>query len=152
MNISSVYIASDHGGYDLKCLIVKELTSINLYEVKDLGPFNTLSVDYPEYAWNVAECVSRDRKELKNSFGILICGSGIGVSIAANKKEGIRAALSHNKYTAEMSRRHNDAQVLCLGARVVDKDLALLMVNTFLSTDFEGGRHEKRIKSIDALK
>ena len=152
MNISSVYIASDHGGYDLKSFITKELTSMNLYKVKDLGPFNTLNVDYPEYAWNVAESVSRDRKEDKNSFGILICGSGIGVSIAANKKEGIRAALSHNEYTAEMSRRHNDAQVLCLGARVIDKDLALLVVKTFLNTEFDGGRHEKRVSLINELK
>ena len=152
MDISSIYIASDHGGYELKNLIIKELTNTNLYKLKDLGPFNTLSVDYPEYAWNVAESVSRDRKEDKNSFGILICGSGIGVSIAANKKEGIRAALSHNEYTAEMSRRHNDAQVLCLGARVIDKDLALLVVKTFLNTEFDGGRHEKRVNLINELK
>ncbi|MCX7958706.1 MAG: ribose 5-phosphate isomerase B [Deltaproteobacteria bacterium] len=139
----TIYLGSDHAGFSLKEKI-KEMLISSGYQVIDKGCFDEQSVDYPVYAGLVAKEVINN----KNSFGILICGSGIGMSITANKYKGIRCALCHNEYTAEMSRRHNDANVLALGARVTGVDLALAIVRRFISTEFEGGRHQKRLDLI----
>jgi ribose 5-phosphate isomerase B len=114
-------------------------------EVEDLGTYSTDSVDYPDFAHKVAEAVSQN----PGTKGILICGTGIGMSLAANKHKGIRAALCHDAYTAEMARRHNDANILCFGARVVGKGEIESILEAWLNTEFEGGRHERRVKKID---
>ncbi len=131
-----IHIASDHAGFELKEVIKKYLGA----EVIDLGTNSTGSVDYPDFA----EKLARNLEER----GILICGTGIGMSIVANKFLGVRAALCHNEFTAEMSRKHNDANVLVLGARVVNKDVALKIVDVWLSTNFEGGRHAARLEKL----
>ncbi len=138
-----IFIGSDHAGFLYKEKI-KEGLSLNGYDVCDKGCFSDESTDYPIYAG----AVCKDILTTENSIGILICGSGIGMSITANKYRGIRCALCHNEYTAEMSRRHNNANVLALGARVIGIDLALAIVNRFISTNFEGGRHQKRLDLI----
>lgn len=144
MSGEKIIIGSDHGGFELKENIKKILTG---YEVKDIGCFSEESVDYPDIASELCKKVLEE----KNSKGILICGTGIGMSIAANKFKGIRAALCHDEYTAEMSRKHNDANVLCLGGRILDIETAQDIVNTWLENNFEGGRHERRIKIIDGF-
>jgi ribose 5-phosphate isomerase B len=141
-----ITIASDHAGFGLKSRILRYLTEKNL-ETSDLGTTGRDSVDYPDYAVMVAKSVSDGRSDL----GILICGTGIGMSIAANKVSGIRAALCHNTATAEASRRHNDANVLVLGERVLDEETALQIVETWLGSEFDAGRHRKRIEKIDAI-
>lgn len=138
-----IYIGSDHAGYSYKERIKEMLVSLGI-QVIDKGCFDESSVDYPVYASLVAKEVSSNQ----DSLGILICGSGIGMSIAANKYKGIRCALCHNEYTAEMSRRHNNANILALGARVIGIDLALSIVKRFIETEFEGGRHQKRLDLI----
>jgi ribose 5-phosphate isomerase B len=138
-----IVIASDHAGFDLKSLIIKKFKS--QYQITDLGCSNSqTSVDYPDFANELAKVIIK--KEV--GFGILICGSGIGISIAANRFKKIRAALCHNTQTAQLSRQHNDANVLCLGARIVDNSIALDIVKEFLCTKFEGGRHTKRVKKL----
>lgn len=139
-----IAIAADHGGFELKEALKKNLADFTL---TDLGTHSTDSVDYPDYGAELA------RRVAKGEFdrGILICGSGIGISIAANKVKGIRAALCHNAYTAEMARRHNDANVIAMGGRVVDEKTALEMTRIFLATDFEGGRHARRVEKLSAL-
>lgn len=139
-----VCIAADHGGFELKEALKKKFSSLNF---SDLGTNNTESVDYPDFGAAVARRVAAKEFDL----GILICGSGIGISIAANKIKGIRAALCHNAYTAEMARRHNDANVLAMGGRVVDEKTAAEMTEIFLNTAFEGGRHARRVEKINAL-
>ncbi|HZR47692.1 MAG TPA: ribose 5-phosphate isomerase B [Candidatus Manganitrophaceae bacterium] len=141
-----ITIASDHAGFGLKSRILRYLTEKNL-ETSDLGPDGRDSVDYPDFAVKVAMSVSDGRSDL----GILICGTGIGMSIAANKVPGIRAALCHNVATAEASRRHNDANVLVLGERVLDEATALQIVETWLASEFDAGRHQKRIEKIRAI-
>lgn len=141
-----ITIASDHAGFGLKSRILRYLTEKNL-ETSDLGPDGRDSVDYPDFAVKVAMSVSAGRSDL----GILICGTGIGMSIAANKVPGIRAALCHNVATAEASRRHNDANVLVLGERVLDEATALQIVETWLQSEFDAGRHQKRIEKILAI-
>lgn len=138
-----IAIASDHGGFDLKSYVVKYLSD-NGFQFEDLGTFNTDSVDYPDYAVKVAEGVAQGRYEK----GIVICGTGIGISIAANKIHGIRAALCTDSYMARMSREHNDANVLALGGRVIGPELALDIVKTWLETEFLGGKHKRRIDKI----
>jgi ribose 5-phosphate isomerase B len=147
MNLE-IGIASDHGGKVLKDKITRFLKE-KAYTFKDFGvPLDsTESVDYPDYAKELCEQVSSGR--LKR--GILVCGSGIGMSIAANKHAGVRAALITDLYTARLSRLHNDANVLCLGERVLNHDRALDMVETWLATEFEGGRHQARLDKIRAL-
>ncbi len=141
-----IALGSDHAGFAIKNDI-KQLLEKEGFECKDFGTFSSESCNYPEFAKNVAEAVAR-----KNAmFGILICGSGIGMSIAANKIKGIRAALCHSKETAELCRKHNDANVLCLGARILDKDTTFEIVNTFLKTEFDGERHQRRISKISEL-
>lgn len=138
-----IAISSDHGGFELKERIVKYLTKKG-YEFEDLGTFNTDSVDYPDYGVKAAEGVA----EGKYDKGIVLCGTGIGISIAANKVHGIRAALCTDCYMARMSRQHNDANVLALGGRVLGDELAIDIVETWLNTEFLGGRHKIRIDKI----
>ncbi len=138
------YIATDHAGYVLKSYVI-ELLQTKGHEVVDLGPSDDSRVDYPDFANKCSHAVLRDM----GSFGILICGTGIGISVAANKHKGIRAALCHDAYTASMSRAHNDANILCFGERVVGKGVIESMIDAFCSTPFEGGRHSDRINKID---
>ncbi len=139
-------LASDHGGFELK-KEVKTLLVSNGFDPIDLGPFNGDSVDYPDFGILLADKVSKGELEK----GILICGTGIGMSIVANKFAGVRAALVHDLYTARLSREHNDANVLVMGGRVVDKDLANEIASVWLSTPFQGGRHQRRLDKIKAL-
>lgn len=140
------FIGSDHAGVDFKTF-VKELFEKKGHEVIDLGPNDKTRVDYPDFAAKVCEEVLAN----KGSKGILICGSGIGMSMAANKFNGIRAALCHNEYSAMMARQHNDANVLCLGERVSGAGMVEAIVNAWDSNSFEGGRHEGRVEKINAL-
>jgi len=139
-----VAIGCDHGGLALKNKIVDYLKS-NGFKFKDFGTFSQDSCDYPKVAKEVAVEVSKKNFDK----GILVCGSGIGMSIAANKVKGIRAALCWNLATAELSRQHNNSNVLCLGERVIEEKLALDMVDLWLKTDFEGGRHKTRVDMIE---
>jgi ribose 5-phosphate isomerase B len=139
-----IAIASDHAGIALKAEISRLLQSLEI-EVEDLGPQDTNSVDYPDYAHLLARGVSDGRIER----GILICGSGIGMSMTANRHPGVRAALCHDAYTAEMARRHNDANVLCIGERTTGVGVAEQIVRIFVATDFEGGRHQRRVAKIE---
>ena len=148
-HMTKVWIASDHAGFNLKSLVIKYLRSKSKLTVYDEGPASDERVDYPDYAWPLTLKLAQARQSHEASFGILICGTGIGVSLVANQHPKIRAALAHNIFTAQMARRHNDAQILCLGARVIGQDLALAMVDCFLATEFEGGRHTSRLKLID---
>ena len=141
-----VAIGSDHGGFKLKQEVVKILQQDNILH-EDLGTYSAEAVDYPDIAWKVASAVSTG----KFDRGIIICGTGIGVAIAANKVKGIRAALCGDVYSAAMSRAHNYANVLTLGERVTGIGLAGMIVKTWLSTDFEGGRHSGRIKKISQM-
>ncbi len=141
-----ITIASDHAGFGLKSRILRYLTEKKL-EANDLGTAGRDSVDYPDYAVKVAKSVSQGESDR----GILICGTGIGMSIAANKIRGVRAALCHNVTTAEVSRRHNDANILVLGERVLDEETALQIVETWLRSEFDAGRHQKRIEKIEAI-
>jgi ribose 5-phosphate isomerase B len=141
-----IYIATDHAGYAYKEQI-KEYIVLKGHEVIDLGPDSADRVDYPDFATKCAESVRDD----EGSFGILICGTGIGMSIAANKIEGIRAALCHDAYTAAMCRAHNDAQIMCMGERVVGMGVAQSMIDAFVETTFEGGRHAGRVEKINAI-
>lgn len=142
-----IYIGSDHAGYQLKEVIQNQVKEMG-HSVLDLGTFNEESkVDYPDIAREVGEKVH----ENKESLGILICGSGIGVSIAANKLKGIRAANAYDVKSAELSRAHNNANVLTLGQRLLEPELAKEIVKTFLATPFEGGRHEGRVEKIAGL-
>ncbi len=141
-----IAVGCDHGGFELKNEIIKYLESEN-YEVKDFGTYSTDSCDYPDIAEPVAEAVAA--KEF--DFGILICGTGIGIGIAANKVPGIRAALCSDTFSAHATRQHNNANILTMGQRVVGTGLALDIVKTFLSAEFEGDRHLKRIDKITAI-
>ena len=136
-------IASDHAGYALKEKIKEFLINKDI-SVIDLGPFSMYSVDYPDYAKKVAKRVLLKKSDL----GILICGSGTGMAITANKFKGIRAAQCYNKSSTILSRQHNNANVICLGARILKKNEALKLVFYFLNTKFEAGRHQKRINKI----
>lgn len=134
-------IGCDHGGIELKGPIVELLAKRGI-EVIDKGCYSTESVNYPDFAEAVCQAVLAGEAER----GILICGTGIGMSMAANRHSGIRAALCHEAFTARMSREHNDANILCLGARVVGPGVALSIVETWINTDFAGGRHLTRIQ------
>ena len=141
-----IALGSDHAGFTRKQEILEHLQALG-HEVKDLGTYSKDSMDYPDVAVEVAKLVAS--KEVER--GILVCGSGIGVSIVANKTEGVRAANCVNEEMASLSRQHNDANVLTLGERMVDTKTALAMVDIFLITDFEGGRHEQRVNKIHDL-
>ncbi|RUM62812.1 MAG: ribose 5-phosphate isomerase B [Sulfurospirillum sp.] len=138
------YIATDHAGVAIK-ENVKQMVEDLGHEIIDLGPFSTDRVDYPDYAHKLATTVLED----SGSFGILICGTGIGMSLAANKHHGIRAALCHDAYTAEMARAHNDANVLCFGERVVGIGVIESILKAWSATQFEGGRHTDRVTKIE---
>jgi ribose 5-phosphate isomerase B len=138
------YIATDHAGYALKAFVKDYITTLG-HEIIDLGPDSADRVDYPDFAHKCARSVIAD----EGSFGILICGTGIGISIAANKVQGIRAALCHDAYTAKMSRAHNDANILAFGERVVGKGVIESIIDAFCETPFEGGRHAGRVGKIE---
>lgn len=138
-----IAIGCDHGGFQLKGEIIKHLKDKGI-EVKDYGTYTEESCDYPDIAIQVAEDVAAN----KNDFGILICGTGIGISISANKVPGIRAALCSDTFSAHATRQHNNANILAMGQRVVGAGLALDIVDTFLDSKFEGERHQKRIDKI----
>lgn len=136
-----IAIGADHAGFAYKEMLIQHLAD---YEIKDFGTFSTDSVDYPDFAHPVASAV--ENKEF--DFGILICGSANGVAITANKHQGIRAAICWENDLAQLARQHNDANIICIPARFVSTHVALEMVNTFLNTAFEGGRHAKRVSKI----
>lgn len=138
-----IAIGSDHGGFNLKNVIGEHLAGKGI-EVIDLGIKENESVDYPDYGLKVAEAVAEKDADL----GIICCGTGLGISIAANKVPGIRCAVVSDTFTAEMSKAHNNANMLALGERVVGMGLALKIVDTWLMTEFEGGRHERRVNKI----
>ncbi|MGD0657896.1 MAG: ribose 5-phosphate isomerase B [Syntrophorhabdales bacterium] len=140
-----IAIGSDHAGYELKEQVKGSLAG--LHEVTDVGTDSTDSVDYPDFALSVARLVAEGKVER----GILLCGTGIGMSVAANKVKGIRAALAFDLYTAMQARRHLDANILVLGAGVTGRALALEIVTKWLETPFEGGRHARRIEKIRRL-
>lgn len=138
-----VAIASDHAGYELKTLLAADLAELG-YRVVDLGTHSTASVDYPDFGHAMARALADGEARR----GVLICGSGIGISIAANRHSGVRAALCHDTVSARLSRQHNDANVLALGARLIGIEVAKDCLRTFLSTDFEGGRHQRRVEKL----
>jgi len=138
------YIGTDHAGIELKNWTVALLREKG-HEVIDLGPYSTDRVDYPDYAHKVATSVLED----ESSQGILICGSGIGMSMTANRHEGIRAALCHDAYTATVARGHNDANVLCYGERIVGKGVAESILDAWIAGSFDGGRHVNRVAKIE---
>ncbi len=138
------FVATDHAGIELKDYTV-ELLKEKGHEVVDLGPYSRDRVDYPDYAHKVATSVLAE----DGTQGVLICGSGIGMSMAANRHEGIRAALCHDAYTATVARGHNDANILCFGERIVGKGVAESIIDAWLAGNFEGGRHSGRVKKIE---
>ena len=141
-----IAIGCDHGGFALKEAVKKHLEEKGI-EIKDFGCYSTESVDYAVHAAKVAHCVADGEAE----YGILVCSTGIGISIAANKVKGIRAALCCDTHAAEMTRRHNNANILCMGGLVISEQTGLDIVDTFLSFEFEGGRHQRRVDQIAAI-
>lgn len=139
-----VYIAGDHAAFEMKEFSKTKLENLG-FEVVDLGCFSQERVDYPDFAHDLANKVSSD----KDSKGVLICGTGIGISIAANRHAGIRCALCHDKETATLAREHNDANVLAYGARINSKESISQMIDAFFSTEFSGGRHTNRVAKIE---
>jgi ribose 5-phosphate isomerase B len=138
------YIGTDHAVFEIKPFVIEYLQKKGI-EVEDLGTYSSESVDYPDFAHKVARAVL----ENEGTKGILICGSGIGMSLAANKHKGIRAALCHDHYTAKMARLHNDANILCFGARIVGLGVIESILDAWLESKFEGGRHQRRVEKID---
>ncbi len=138
-----VALGCDHGGFELKEAIRSHLKEAGV-EYVDYGTFGTESVDYAIFAAKVARAVAESQVDR----GVLVCSTGIGISIAANKVKGIRAAVCTNAFCAEMTRRHNNANILCMGGKVVDRETALQMTDIFLNTEFDGGRHQRRIDQI----
>lgn len=145
MSTKPVAIASDHGGFEMKSLLIAELARLG-YAALDLGCDGPASVDYPDYADRLAAALHDGRAER----GVLLCGSGIGISIAANRHSHVRAALCHDHYDARVSREHNDANVLVLGGRTTGSEVAKDCLKVFLETAFEGGRHARRVAKLSA--
>ena len=139
-----IALGCDHGGLEIKNAIIEDLKKKGI-EYIDLGTNTTDSVDYPVYA----KAVCKEIVEGRCDKGILCCGTGIGMSIAANKVKGIRAAVLSDSFSAEMTRKHNNTNVLCLGGRVIDSEKAVELANIFINTEFEGGRHEKRVAMLE---
>lgn len=139
-----IYTGSDHAGLPLKLRLIKHLKELG-HEAVDLGTYSDASCDYSDFAHAVAEQVAAD----KNCLGLLTCGSGIGMSIAANRHRGVRAALCHNALEAGLSRQHNDANILVLGGRIVGDELAIHILDAFLGGSFAGGRHARRVEKIE---
>jgi ribose 5-phosphate isomerase B len=137
-------LASDHAGFDLKEAVERQLRAMGL-DVTDLGPHDASRTDYPDWGHKLGDVISRGEFER----GVLVCGSGIGISIAANRHHGVRAALCNDIYSARMARAHNDANVLAMGSRVVGPGVAEAVVEAFVKTEFEGGRHAERLTKID---
>ncbi len=142
MKIEKIFIANDHSGVEVKNFCKKFLQKKG-FEVVDLGSNSSQSVDYPDFSHKLAKNITKD-----SYYGILICGTGIGISMAANRHENIRAALCHDAFTAKFARAHNDANVLCFGARVVGFGIVENMIEIFFNTEFEGGRHQRRVEKI----
>ena len=140
---NKICISSDHAGYETKEFI-KDLLIKSKISTVDLGPFLNKSVDYPDYAKKVSNRVSKRKSEI----GILVCGSGTGMAISANKTKGIRAAVGYNIKSTQLSRQHNNANVLCLGSRLTKKKEIKKIIKIFLNTKFEGGRHKRRVRKI----
>jgi ribose 5-phosphate isomerase B len=143
MNKLSIAVASDHAGYDLKSALKQELEAMG-HQVVDLGTNSTDSVDYPDFGYAVALAL----REGKADRGVLVCGSGVGISIAANRYPEVRAALIHDPLGARLARQHNDANVICFGGRVIDAEAARECLRAFLDTQFEGGRHRARVEKL----
>ena len=141
-----IALGSDHGGYALKCDIIQLLEKLG-HEYKDFGCYSTESCDYPDFGEAAARAVASGEYD----YGIVICTTGIGISIAANKVKGIRCALCSDPLSAEMTRRHNDANMLAMGAGMIGKNMAQRITEVFLATGFEGGRHQRRVERISAL-
>lgn len=141
-----IAIGSDHGGYALKQIIIEYLSELN-YEYNDMGCYDENSVDYPDIAEKVCKAIVADEA----SLGILVCGTGIGMNICANKIRGIRAAQCSDTFSAKMTRRHNNSNVLTLGGRILGPEIAKEIVREFLTNEFEGERHERRVNKIIAL-
>lgn len=141
-----IILGADHGGYELKNSISEWLKTQG-HEIKDIGAFSSESVDYPDYSKIVGEEV------VKGNFdrGVLVCGSGVGISIAANKVKGVRAVLCHDVVIARLSREHNDTNIIAMGGRFIAKELAYEILNVWINTEFSGGRHSKRIEKISLL-
>lgn len=142
MKIDKVFLASDHAGFELKNELKEAIKGLG-YEVVDLGTNDKNSVDYPDYAHLLAS------KLEPNCYGVLVCGTGIGISIAANRHENVRCAICHDEFTARLAREHNDANVIAFGARVIGAGVAISAAEAFLKTEFAGGRHERRVKKIE---
>ena len=140
--MKKIFIASDHAGYKLKKKIVSKFFKIK--KIVDLGPTSNKSVDYPDFAKKLSKKVASN----KGSFGILVCGSGMGMSMTANKRKKIRAALCYSVKNTKLSRLHNDANIITLGERLINKNKAFNLIKIFLSTKFEGGRHLRRVKKL----
>ena len=140
--MKKIFISSDHAGYNLKNKIISYFSKTQ--KLIDLGPISKKSVDYPDYAKKLSKKVASN----SGSFGILVCGSGMGMAIAANKTKNIRAALCYSKKNTKLSRLHNNANIITLGERLINKNKAINLIKTFLSTKFEGGRHLRRVKKI----
>ena len=140
--MKKIFIASDHAGYNLKNSIIKKFS--NSIKIRDLGPNDKDSVDYPDFAKKLSKKVASN----KGSYGILICGSGMGMAISANKTKNVRAALCYSTKNTKLSRLHNNANIITLGERLIDKNKAFSLIKIFLSTKFEGGRHLRRVKKI----
>ena len=141
-----IVVGSDHGGYELKNQVIEHLKARGI-EVEDLGCFSTDSVDYPEYGQKVAKAVAAGKADK----GVVCCGTGIGISIAANKVKGIRCALPYDDFTAEMCKRHNDANVVSFGGRTLPPEKVMHLIDIWLDTEFEGGRHERRVAMLNEL-
>jgi len=147
MTIIKLAIGADHGGLELKTQLIKYLKQTHPdITIEDMGTHSKDSVDYPDFAKLVAEVVAQKQADL----GILVCGTGIGVSMMANRYKGVRAALVHNELTAKMAKEHNNANILCLGERTTDPKLAEKLVDTWLAAEFGGDRHERRVNKLDS--
>ena len=144
--MKKIAIASDHGGFDLKQTVIAHLLNDG-WKIDDLGPSNENSVDYPDYGIKIAEIISNKKVER----GIVICGTGLGMSIVVNRFPGIRGTLCSDIYTAKMCRKHNDSNILIMGGRVIGKGLASEIIDTWLNTAFEGGRHQRRLDKINEI-
>ena len=142
MHLKKIFISSDHAGFNLKKSIIKKFSKNQ--KIVDLGPNSGKSVDYPDYARKLSKKISSSN----GSFGILICGSGTGMAITANKNKKIRAALCYSMKNTKLSRLHNNANIITLGARLINKNKAFNLIRVFLNTKFEGGRHLRRVKKI----
>ena len=142
MHLKKIFISSDHAGFNLKKSIIQKFSKKQ--KIVDLGPSSDKSVDYPDYAHKLSKKVSSNRR----NFGILVCGSGTGMAISANKNKKIRAALCYSVKNTKLSRLHNNANIITLGARLINKNKAFNLIKVFLSTKFEGGRHLRRVKKI----